>query len=111
MQEIGRQPFVHQLDPLLRDLLTFGLVERREGDGQDRWVLSQAAQDRLTFLDRPTPGASTTFVVGRRCDRCREHAVTRRIGERYLCARCETEEATGPAEVAALPSMAERRSA
>jgi hypothetical protein len=111
MYETGRQPFVHQLDPLLRDLLTFGLVERREGEGPDRWVLSPAAQDRLSFLDRPAPTSSTTFVVGRRCDRCREHAVTRRIGQRYLCARCETEEATGPAEVAEVAPLTERRSA
>lgn len=79
-----------QFDPLLRELMTFSLVEKKE-DGPEgtEWVLTAAAQRRLSMLDHPVPASSLMFVVGHRCDGCREHAVTRRVGDRLLCARCQ----------------------
>lgn len=80
-----------QLDPVLRELVAFGLVDKQvQGDDAATWVLSEAAQRRLSQLDRPAPDAASMFFVGHRCDRCREHAVTRRVGARYLCASCRT---------------------
>lgn len=92
------RPLAHQLDPLLRELMAFGLVEKRaEGEG-DRWELTSAAQRRLTALDRPVPDQSSMYFVGHRCDRCRDHTVTRRVGTAHLCARCAAETGSGPVE-------------
>jgi len=92
MESIEEPTLARQLDPVLRELVAFGLVEKHiEGD-QATWVLSDAAQHRLCLLDRPAPDAASMFFVGHRCDRCREHAVTRRVGERYLCASCRAVE-------------------
>lgn len=78
-----------QFDPLLRELMAFSLVEKKETSEGVSWVLTTAAQRRLSALDHPIPSGSSMFVVGHRCDGCREHAVTRRVGERLLCARCQ----------------------
>lgn len=82
------RPIAHQLDPLLRELMAFGLVEKASDGG---WALTQAAQQRLTSLDRPLPDQASMFFVGHRCDRCRDHTVTRRVGSDHLCARCVAE--------------------
>lgn len=81
----------HQFDPLLRELLTFGLVAKDLDGDSVRWVLTEEVQRRLTSLDRPAPDQSSMFFVGHRCDRCRDHTVTRRIADARLCARCVAE--------------------
>lgn len=78
----------HHLDPLLRELVAFGLVEKVAAGG---WELTGAAQRRLSALDRPVPDQASMFFVGHRCDRCRDHTVTRRVGSAHLCARCLAE--------------------
>lgn len=78
-----------QFDPLLRELMAFSLVQKDERADGTSWVLTSAAQQRLSALDHPMPEASSMFFVGHRCDECREHTVTRRVGDRLLCARCQ----------------------
>lgn len=98
------RPLTHHLDPLLRELMAFDLVRREVGDGADgapgseRWVLTDAAQQRLSTLHRPAPDQASMFFVGHRCDRCRDHTVTRRVGSGHLCARCVAEVGAGAAE-------------
>lgn len=96
------RPLTHQLDPLLRELMAFDLVRKETGTdeaaGRERWVLTEAAQQRLTALHRPVPDQASMFFVGHRCDRCRDHTVTRRVGSGHLCAYCVAEVATGSAE-------------
>ncbi|MDA8071417.1 MAG: hypothetical protein M0Z82_07360 [Actinomycetota bacterium] len=78
-----------QFDPLLRELMAFSLVQKEERADGVSWVLTPTAQRRLSELDHPIPEASSMFVVGHRCDGCREHTVTRRVGDQLLCARCQ----------------------
>lgn len=97
MPTAEERPLAHQLDPVLRELMAFDLVEKRIDDaGGACWVLTQAAQRRLTALDRPVPDQASMFFVGHRCDHCRDHTVTRRVASAHLCARCISElEAVG----------------
>jgi hypothetical protein len=95
----------HQLDPLLRELMAFDLVRKEVAAGAEpgvpggeRWVLTEAVQQRLSALHRPVPDQSSMFFVGHRCDRCRDHTVTRRVGSGHLCARCAAEVGAGAAE-------------
>jgi len=82
--------------------MTFGLVERVAGDGagsgEDRWVLSESAQRRLSELYRPLPAGGSMFYVGHRCDRCRDHTVTRLFGTEHLCSRCASAADVTPPE-------------
>lgn len=96
MQTTGDHPLAHQLDPVLRELMAFGLVEKSVDGPEIRWNLTRAAQQRLSALERPVPDSASMYFVGHRCDRCREHAITRRVGERYLCARCQAEQRWDP---------------
>jgi len=88
MSTMEETQFPRQLDPVLRELVAFGLVEKQVSEDRTTWALIEAAQHRLTVLDRPVPEADSMFFVGHRCDGCGEHAVTRRIGARYLCSLC-----------------------
>jgi hypothetical protein len=96
MSSADDRPLVHQLDPLLRELMAFGLVERTDSADGTRWVLSAQAQRRLSELDRPVPAGGSMFYVGHRCDRCRDHTVTRLVGSEHLCARCQALADTTP---------------
>jgi hypothetical protein len=96
---------VHQLDPLLRELIAFGLVERAPGDGEPRWELTDAAQHRLTALHKPAPASGSMFFVGHRCDRCRDHTVTRLVDGAHLCARCQGDAAVDTTPPGGVPAQ------
>jgi len=103
---MDRHP-IERFDPLLRNLLAWGLVEEAE-DGS--WSMRQDASARLTQLGQLTRRDAPSEVVyfGHACAICRSNGLTRRIGERYLCDGCRR-----TAEVAAvatpLPKPSERK--
>jgi len=78
-------------DALLRELLTFGLVEASLDGGRRSWRLTPGAVARLDHLRPPSVEPGRTMHFGRRCDSCYEPTVTRLVGERYLCAACLAE--------------------
>lgn len=75
-------------DALLRELVTFGLVETTLEGGRRSWRLTPAAVARLDHLRPPSVQPGRTMHFGRRCDECYEPTVTRLVGERYLCVTC-----------------------
>ncbi|HUZ10975.1 MAG TPA: hypothetical protein VMU76_12490 [Acidimicrobiales bacterium] len=82
-----------QLDPLLRELLDFGLVELDPSDGS--WHLSESARQRLSLLAVPPPPAEKIVYFGHRCTSCGQIRPTRFRAEGYVCDEC-----TGRAPVA-----------
>ncbi len=67
----GHYP-IERFDPLLRDLVGWGLVERRETKTRTTWQLVADAQRRLDELASPAPGPATgaDFYFGRLCADC-----------------------------------------
>jgi len=80
-----------RFDPMLRALMTFGLVEQ-DHDGVDdastTWRLTAAAQRRLQALVTPVPPAEKLIYFGHRCGSCGEHAPTRISSGTFLCDAC-----------------------
>ena len=84
-------PTVARFDPMLRALLTFGLVEpeRPEAGGEGQgWRLIPAVQHRLRSLVTPAPPAEKLIYFGHRCGSCGEHGPTRNVSGVYLCDEC-----------------------
>lgn len=80
---------IARFDPMLRALLTFGLVERTPGaDGDLEWRLIPAVQHRLESLHSPSPPAEKLIYFGHRCRSCGEHGPTRMRGGVFLCEPC-----------------------
>ena len=89
MQAGGHDPHTNgQLDPLLRELLDFGLVERDPSDGS--WHLSESARARLNLLAVPHPPAEKIVYFGHRCTACGQVRATRFRAEGYVCDDCAT---------------------
>lgn len=88
MEQVERmRSRVERFDPLLRGMVTAGLVEREPQSGG--WQVSPAARRRLDeILSTEEPVGGVTLRVGCRCSACRQHRVTRLHGERYLCDDC-----------------------
>ena len=77
---------IHTFDPLLRDLITWGLVA---SDGE-RWELSERAQRRLSELaaaSGPWPAEQTVYF-GHHCHGCGLKALTRLRDGAYVCDTC-----------------------
>ena len=97
---------IERFDPLLRNLLSWGLVEETAGG----WALRDDVSARLTHLtqltSRNAPGEVVFF--GHACAVCRSSGLTRLRDGRYLCEACRRAE-----EVAAvatpLPKPADRK--
>ncbi len=89
----AEDPALLRFDPMLRALMTFGLVEQ-DHDGADdasvQWRLTAAAQRRLQALVSPAPPAEKLIYFGHRCGACGEHAPTRMSSGRFLCDACRT---------------------
>jgi len=93
---------VEAFNPLLRSLLSWGLVERVETeDGSHRWDLTEEARQRL---DELTPerrrAAATLEYLDHSCSSCREQRLTHLVDGRFLCVECQalqTEESQPPA--------------
>lgn len=77
---------IQTFDPLLRDLITWGLVS----SGEEGWELSERAQQRLSELaaaSGPWP-AERTVYFGHRCHQCGLKALTRLREGVYVCDDC-----------------------
>lgn len=78
-----------RFDALLRDLVTFGLVEpRQRPDGRPGWQLTTETEDRLGAIQPRKASAERTVYLGRRCAQCQEIKATRSREGRYLCDTC-----------------------
>lgn len=86
---------VETFNPLLRSLLTWGLVERREdADGNTSWELIEEVRHRLDALVPPSRTAAASLAyLDHWCARCRQQRLTHLRGERFLCESCEKAEA------------------
>lgn len=79
---------IERFDPLLRNLLTFGLVQQ---DASGAWRLTDDAARRLDWLATLDQRSRTSGVViyfGHNCAGCHEAGPTRRHEDRYLCDPC-----------------------
>lgn len=88
---------VDAFNPLLRSLLSWHLVSRVElEDGTHRWDLTDAAQERLDYLNPATrkTGKSLAYL-DHWCARCRQQRLTHLRDGRFLCVDCEAAEAGG----------------
>jgi ribosomal protein L37AE/L43A len=89
----AEDPTLSRFDPMLRALMTFGLVEQ-DHDGAEvvagRWHLTTAVQRRLQTLVAPAPPAEKLIYFGHRCSSCGEHAPTRISSGAFLCDACRT---------------------
>jgi hypothetical protein len=84
---------VDAFNPLLRSLLSWGLVERRHDSGGHRWVLIKEAQERLELLaPRPRSSPGALAYLDHWCAQCREQKLTHLRDGRYLCEQCERAE-------------------
>ncbi|MGA2805978.1 MAG: hypothetical protein ABSF89_16585 [Acidimicrobiales bacterium] len=81
---------IETFDALLRDLMTWDLVVRGEGDNAQNWSLVARAQRRLGELataQEPWPPERTAYV-GRRCADCHRRQLTWARDGAYLCDPC-----------------------
>lgn len=117
---------IDRFDPLLRDLLSWGLVHNGrddgDGDGTDsdpgaaRWQLTDQAQQRLSELaTRVAPPASDQVLyLDRLCAHCRQRLPTRLTEAGFLCDACrqraaEPEPGPGAASGSSGSSRAEHK--
>ena len=75
------------LDPLLRELLDFDVVERDPATGG--WRLSELTQQRLERLAAPRPPAEKIVFFGHRCRACGQIRPTRMRPQGLLCETCD----------------------
>jgi ribosomal protein L37AE/L43A len=100
---------VETFDPLLRDLVAWGLVDR-DDDGAGAWRLVDAAQRRLSELVAVSGkrSAESLLYFDHLCSRCHRRELTRLIGGSYVCAPCN--DATLDEEMRVdMPEVGERR--
>jgi ribosomal protein L37AE/L43A len=78
---------VEQFDPLLRNMLSWDLVQETD-DG--RWVLRPDVAERLGTLARYARRTEPSEVVyfGHPCARCKSNGMTRLRDGTYLCDEC-----------------------
>ncbi len=73
------------LDPLLRELLDFGVVEL---DPAGDWRLIESAQRRLRELAAPRPPDEKIIFFGHRCSSCGQLRPTRLDTHGLVCDEC-----------------------
>jgi hypothetical protein len=98
---------IDRFDPLLRDLLWWGLVRPgrppagagRSGAGTGHWVLSEEAQRRLTELAPrlSQPQTDRVLYLDRMCTECHQRVPTRLVDGLFLCDACRRRAQAGPA--------------
>ncbi len=98
---------IERFDPLLRDLVTWDLVNR--GTRPHSWKLTDAAQRRLEELVGWSAPVATEQMVylDHRCADCQQHVRTRIHDGLYLCDGCAERRATPSAAV--IPAAGKRR--
>ncbi len=103
----GRAYRIESFDPLLRDLVEWGLAARTETDGTASWQLSERAQRRLDEIIKPVgPLALERLVyLDHLCADCHFRGRTRLNDGIYLCDACLELRLTAVAE----PEPATRR--
>jgi hypothetical protein len=99
---------IDRFDPLLRDLLTWGLIVRSTTGEASRWTLAEAAEERLCELAAGADPGPPEMVVrlGRRCATCQARRPTWLRAGVYICESCGGEgnpEAVPYAPIQALP--------
>lgn len=101
----GRNHRIETFDPLLRDLASWGLVERDPAAAEPTWVLSPEAQRRLDELVRPAEPVSVEQLVylDHSCADCHGRRPTRLRQGLYLCDACSERRLSVSATPADLP--------
>lgn len=96
---------VEAFNPLLRSLLTWGLVERKEdGENGHHWALIADAQARLDELTpRPRRSSAALAYLDHWCARCRQQRLTHLIEGRYLCEDCQRAESSSGSALGSAP--------
>ena len=81
---------IDRFDPLLRDLLTWGLIVPTQSGEAPRWKLAEAAEERLCELAAGADPGPPEMVVrlGRRCAKCQDRRPTWLRGGAYICEAC-----------------------
>jgi hypothetical protein len=94
-----QEPPADAFNPILRSLLTWDLVERLvDEEGNVRWELTAAAQERLETLNpRARKAGKSLAYLDHWCARCRQQRLTHLREGRFLCPECEQIEAVGGA--------------
>lgn len=96
---------VERFDPLLRDLIGWGLVERADSETGPSWQLVGPAQRRLDELSPPSAsGHDAVVYLDRRCADCRQRGLTRLRDESYVCDGCWSGRQAAPDPVAPQPA-------
>ena len=82
---------IDRFDPLLRDLLAWGLVEKDDATDEPVWRLHQRAQERLSELVRAASPLVSDRVVylDHLCADCRQRRPTRLVDGSYVCDACQ----------------------
>ncbi|MGH9030091.1 MAG: hypothetical protein ACRDV4_10830 [Acidimicrobiales bacterium] len=81
---------IERFDPLFRELVRYGLIERETGEGAS-WSLSDVGRARLDELlgDGGTTVLPEKLVyLSHHCAECHTRALTRLRDGRYLCDAC-----------------------
>jgi hypothetical protein len=81
---------IETFDPLLRDLVAWGLVSRTEAEDGPSWELTDAAQRRLEEIIRPASPLDVDELVylDHLCADCRFRGITKLHDGVYLCDAC-----------------------
>jgi hypothetical protein len=100
---------IETFDPLLRDLVVWGLLEHHEGETGAHWQLVPSAQRRLDELaPAKVTGVGAVVYLDRLCADCRQRGLTRLYGEKYVCDSCRDERHVRRDTVAEVASPAEQ---
>ena len=81
---------IKTFDPLLRDLLYWGVLVRVDEPSGTRWQLSERAEERLNEIATESRAFSAERMVflDRRCGECGLRLLTRLHDARYICDAC-----------------------
>src|SRR6202044_1293501 len=90
-------------DPLLRDLIAWGLVTT-DNAGRGTWKLVDAAERRLSEIAgaKGTVNAESVLYFNHRCSVCRAHGPTRLRDGLYVCGNCSVRVVQEKPETAAV---------
>jgi len=96
---------VERFDPLLRDLVAWGLVTPTTGAAKASWRLTDAAQRRLGELVKPARPLNPDQLVylDHHCAQCRVRTRTRLRDGLYLCDDCLARQLGTPPQGEVLP--------
>lgn len=102
---------IQNFDPLLRDLVAWGLVVRSENEGESSWQLVDVVQRRLSELTRNHGpiGLDQLVYLDHKCADCGARGLTRLVDDVYLCAVCFDRRAGGAAPAEATEPSAPHR--